>query len=704
MDEELDNIVGLKPLSQQGETSDSGVESSFSDDDLDGIIGLKPVNQREQVKPLQEHAPTIQEKSQQDPLGLRAYFESQAPPAKIIRSIKNFFDPAKQRAKTESDDVGSPFKRGVFQSLIPGLSSAVQSLIPDPIKLERSDSGFKDVSSGKESTPQFNMLENIKQWSRSKLSEEDLAKGKYSKPPDNFFDFIDLNQAYSTLGESIPAFAAQLGVAFTSKGGSAATALMAAMSSGNAEESMREHERATGETINSNYKRIAPIALGVFNAALEKAGLDNIINKSYRSRMMGVLMTGPAEGITETGERVADILVELGYNPDAAENIGSDLMGSFYAGVMLGSGAKAVLPSNKGDGESIVSGQDVETSPSEAQKESGNYKKGHVEVDGLDITIENPVGSTRSGKDDNGKEWKQKIVHDYGYIKGTKGKDKDQVDIFINSGSNPSDVSASPVFIVDQVDPDGKFDEHKVMLGFDSKDAAEKGYLDNYEKGWRGLGEITEIPYSDFKDWVRSESPSKGAYSPAISGAGMVDKPVDGTGKKRESRVFQKVNKLLKGELGDNPKYNQLRIEDDAKAAVGLVENDYEKALSIARGESDAPANMSRSNIAAAVAEKAIQDKDLGLAAEITTKRSLELTRAGQEIVTERGRVDENAATTFVKQVIKRRLKKASQRSKSNDKDLLKSVKERAKKEQKEVDKKAAKIANAQKIIDSLKC
>ena len=38
--------------------------------------------------------------------------------------------------------------------------------------------------------------------------------------------------------------------------------------------------------------------------------------------------------------------------------------------------------------------------PSDAQKEAGNYKMGHVRVRGFDITIENPIGSKRYyGKD-----------------------------------------------------------------------------------------------------------------------------------------------------------------------------------------------------------------------------------------------------------------------------------------------------------------
>ena len=100
--------------------------------------------------------------------------------------------------------------------------------------------------------------------------------------------------------------------------------------------------------------------------------------------------------------------------------------------------------------------------PTEAQKEAGNYQKGHVNLHGLDISIENPRGSARSGVSPEGKKWETTLAHHYGYIRGTKGKDKDHLDVFI--GPNPD---SELVFVVDQVDPKtGKFDEHKVMLGF----------------------------------------------------------------------------------------------------------------------------------------------------------------------------------------------------------------------------------------------
>lgn len=140
----------------------------------------------------------------------------------------------------------------------------------------------------------------------------------------------------------------------------------------------------------------------------------------------------------------------------------------------------------------------VNTEPTEAQKEAGNYEMGHIKVDGYDITIENPKGSVRRGTDANGKQWEQTMHNTYGYIRATEGVDGDHIDVFLSD--NPT---SGKVYIIDQVDPKtGEFDEHKVMYGFESEEAAREAYLSNYEEGWQGLGEITEVPRDIFKKWI----------------------------------------------------------------------------------------------------------------------------------------------------------------------------------------------------------
>jgi site-specific DNA-cytosine methylase len=145
--------------------------------------------------------------------------------------------------------------------------------------------------------------------------------------------------------------------------------------------------------------------------------------------------------------------------------------------------------------------EETETNPSDAQKESGNYKKGHIKFGGYDYTIENPKGSTRSGKDADGKEWKVTMHDTYGYIRGKFGKDGDHLDMFINDKADLDNWNGD-VFVVDQVNPDGSFDEHKVMYGYDSMNDAEKAYLANYSKGWQGLGNITGASKAEFDKWL----------------------------------------------------------------------------------------------------------------------------------------------------------------------------------------------------------
>lgn len=141
----------------------------------------------------------------------------------------------------------------------------------------------------------------------------------------------------------------------------------------------------------------------------------------------------------------------------------------------------------------------VDTNPTDAQKEAGNYKKGHIKVDGLDITIEQPKGSIRRGTDANGKQWESEMHNTYGYIRGTEGVDGDHIDVYLSD--NPT---AGNVFVVDQINKDGSFDEHKVMYGFPDMESAKRAYLSNYEEGWQGLGSITEVKKEDFKKWIDS--------------------------------------------------------------------------------------------------------------------------------------------------------------------------------------------------------
>ena len=156
-------------------------------------------------------------------------------------------------------------------------------------------------------------------------------------------------------------------------------------------------------------------------------------------------------------------------------------------------------------GEQIKSAEkEVNTSPTDKQKEAGNYKKGHVQIGTFNITIEQPKGSVRSGVDANGRKWETTMHNTYGYIRGTEGVDGDHIDVFLSDDIDSW--NGNNVFVVDQYNEDGTFDEHKVMLGFNTIEEAESAYLDNYEKGWEKKHKIVVSPIhtDNFEKWIVS--------------------------------------------------------------------------------------------------------------------------------------------------------------------------------------------------------
>ena len=144
--------------------------------------------------------------------------------------------------------------------------------------------------------------------------------------------------------------------------------------------------------------------------------------------------------------------------------------------------------------------KNVNTNPTDPQKDAGNYRMGHISIKGMKISIENPVGSKRKFKKEDGSEGYVIMRNHYGYFGGTSGngKDGDAVDVFI--GPNPEGFER--VYVIDQNKQDGSFDESKVMLGFDSREQAKEAYMSNYNPGWTGFRSITGVSLRLFKKWL----------------------------------------------------------------------------------------------------------------------------------------------------------------------------------------------------------
>lgn len=197
-------------------------------------------------------------------------------------------------------------------------------------------------------------------------------------------------------------------------------------------------------------------------------------------------------------------------------------------------------------GEKIAKAEaEVDVNPTDKQKEAGNYKKGHVQVGVFDITIEQPKGSVRSGVDANGNKWETTMQNTYGYIRGTEGVDGDHIDVFL---SNDIDGwNGRRVFVVDQYNEDGSFDEHKVMLGFNETDDAEAAYFANYDNDWAKKHKtvVTGVNLEDFEKWIDSSHRKTKAFAEYKS-VKSVEEQSSSTQVNRLSEIKSRIEELHK--------------------------------------------------------------------------------------------------------------------------------------------------------------
>ncbi len=152
-----------------------------------------------------------------------------------------------------------------------------------------------------------------------------------------------------------------------------------------------------------------------------------------------------------------------------------------------------------------------------AQNEAENYRKPTFTYHGMTVAIETPKDGTRRGGKE-GNEWSVKMPAHYGYVKRTEGADGDAVDVYVGDDLEGAEI----VFVVDQKDAEsGDFDEHKAFVGFDNVEQVRATYRRGFSDG-RGddrMGEITEMPIAQFKEWVANRSETKKPASERPPGA-----------------------------------------------------------------------------------------------------------------------------------------------------------------------------------------
>lgn len=196
--------------------------------------------------------------------------------------------------------------------------------------------------------------------------------------------------------------------------------------------------------------------------------------------------------------KVVSAKVESGALLDSLGADGAVLIGQL-AHLMLDSIQTQTLPDALAQAAATSPLHEGETQTQE-QLIANDYKTAKVNIAGMDIAIENPIGSTRKGTDKNGQDWETTMSAHYGYFENTLGADGDELDVFI-APNTPHDYDGK-VFIMNQLDERGDFDEHKVVLGVNSNNEAQQLYQAHYDEQFNGIGQIIELSLEQFKSRI----------------------------------------------------------------------------------------------------------------------------------------------------------------------------------------------------------
>ena len=205
------------------------------------------------------------------------------------------------------------------------------------------------------------------------------------------------------------------------------------------------------------------------------------------------------------------------------------------------------------------------------------------------MTIETAAGEKRKP------EWPA-LKHHYGDVKLTEGADGDALDIIINKDN---DRTNTPFFIVNQEHRSGKFDEHKILAGFNNIKEAEQGYLDNYAKGWNGYSKrLIEMDIKQFKDWlkngdhkVRARPPGAKPLPAAAATTKLSGIEIAENNEKRVKSEIKGFNKIYKDSEKNHPNILTAKHVDKDIAKAGYISGflfavDHDAVLSSSPSES----------------------------------------------------------------------------------------------------------------------
>lgn len=155
-----------------------------------------------------------------------------------------------------------------------------------------------------------------------------------------------------------------------------------------------------------------------------------------------------------------------------------------------------LVPGGAG-GIAYNSHEDMELAMREELDLAKSVAMGHVDFQGLPISIENAPGTVRHWHSPEGDEGETLMLFAYGYIDGTVGADGGGLDVYV--GPDPR---AQMVYIIHQQNPHtGIYDEDKCMVGFPHEQAARMAYQFHFNRPDFAIT-VSPMSVDHFKRWI----------------------------------------------------------------------------------------------------------------------------------------------------------------------------------------------------------
>jgi hypothetical protein len=218
------------------------------------------------------------------------------------------------------------------------------------------------------------------------------------------------------------------------------------------------------------------------------------------------------------------------------------------------------------------------------------------------------------------------------------------------------------------------------------------------------------------------KKPEEAKEAPKAEKVPTERKPIKTKAKKKESKAFQRVKEKMKALSGESALYTPITLAEQTSLGMQFVEEQPEAARRVALGIEPPPPGVTNAAISIAYADMLENTGNLKEFTDVVRARSLRQTRNGQEIVMERGKVDEHSTDHYIQLVLESRLALAGKRlfdvkiavseDKTKESSIYKDNVKRgeAKLDQEtnilkeQVDAKTLDLAQAQKLIDGIIC